>query len=59
MVSKAMEKRTKKDVIQEFRNEPFTDFSIPQNREAMQEAIEWVRSRLGQEYDLLIGGEKA
>ena len=45
-------------VSQEFRNEPFTDFSKPDNRKAMQEAIESVRSRLGREYDILIGGER-
>ena len=42
----------------EFRNEPFTDFSKPENRTAMQAAIDKVRSQLGREYDILIGGEK-
>lgn len=45
-------------VSQEFRNEPFTDFSKPDNRKAMQEAIETVRSRLGREHDIIIGGER-
>jgi 1-pyrroline-5-carboxylate dehydrogenase len=43
---------------QEFRNEPFTDFSKPDNRAAMQAAIEKVRGQLGREYDIRIGGER-
>ncbi len=42
----------------EFRNEPFTDFSIPENAAAMKAAIEKVRSELGREYPIVIGGEK-
>jgi len=41
----------------EFRNEPFTDFSKPENRAAMESALESVASRLGTSYDLVIGGE--
>ncbi len=41
-----------------FRNEPYTDFSVPANRQAMAEAIRAVRAQLGREYDLWIGGEK-
>jgi 1-pyrroline-5-carboxylate dehydrogenase len=44
--------------LSEFRNEPLTDFSKPENRKAMQEAIEQVRSELGKEYPLIINGEK-
>jgi len=44
--------------LPEFRNEPYTDFSIPANRKAMEEALEKVRHQLGHEYDLLIGGER-
>ena len=47
-----------REAVAEFRNEPFTDFSKPDNRTAMQEAIESVRSRLGRQYDILIGGER-
>ena len=46
-----------KRVIDEFKNEPFTDFSKPENAAAMQAAIEKVRSELGREYPLLINGE--
>ncbi len=44
--------------LDEFRNEPFTDFSKPENAEAMQAAIEKVRSELGKEYPIFINGEK-
>src|SRR3954451_8905419 len=40
-----------------FRNEPLTDFSLDENRRAMKEALAKVRSELGREYDLVIGGE--
>ncbi|MBV9958060.1 MAG: L-glutamate gamma-semialdehyde dehydrogenase [Acidobacteria bacterium] len=42
----------------EFRNEPFTDFSKEENASAMRAAIEKVRSELGREYPLVIGGER-
>src|SRR5438045_1707950 len=40
----------------EFRNEPFTDFSREENARAMREALSKVRSELGREYNLIIGG---
>jgi 1-pyrroline-5-carboxylate dehydrogenase len=40
----------------EFRNEPFTDFSREDNARAMREALDKVRSELGREYNLIIGG---
>jgi 1-pyrroline-5-carboxylate dehydrogenase len=43
--------------LPEFRNEPSTDFSLPANRQAMEKALEQVRSALGREYSLRIGGE--
>lgn len=42
----------------EFHNEPYLDFSKPENRKAMIQAMEKVRGELGREYDLLIGGER-
>src|SRR4029450_14140762 len=42
----------------EFRNEPFTDFSKVENAQAMRNAIEKVKSQLGREYPLVIGGER-
>lgn len=45
-------------VLDEFKNEPFTDFSKPENAEAMKAAIEKVRGELGREYPVIINGEK-
>jgi len=44
--------------LDEFRNEPFTDFSLPGNSAAITAAIEKVRRELGREYPVLINGEK-
>jgi 1-pyrroline-5-carboxylate dehydrogenase len=44
--------------LDEFRNEPFTDYSQPENEAAMLEAIAKVRSSLGKEYPIVIDGEK-
>ena len=41
-----------------FANEPFTNFSAPENRSAMERALELVAQQLGREYDLVIGGER-
>ena len=43
---------------EEFRNEPFTDFSQEENARAMREALARVRAELGREYPLVIGGER-
>jgi 1-pyrroline-5-carboxylate dehydrogenase len=40
----------------EFKNEASVDFSNPENARRMRAAIEKVRSELGREYDLVIGG---
>ncbi len=42
----------------EFRNEPFTDFSVEENARAMREALARVKSELGRDYPLVIGGER-
>jgi 1-pyrroline-5-carboxylate dehydrogenase len=42
----------------EFRNEPLTDFTKEENAAAIRAAIEKVASELGQEYPLVIGGER-
>lgn len=41
-----------------FANEPFLDFSSPEIRRQQQAALEAVRSHLGHEYDLVIGGKR-
>jgi len=40
-----------------FRNEPVSDFSRPEARAAMADALEAVRTRLGKRYPLWIGGK--
>jgi len=40
-----------------FRNEPYADFSTPENRQAMTNALREVRSQFGCEYPLRIGDE--
>lgn len=42
----------------EFKNEPFTDFSKEENKRAMQAALEKVSSELGKTYPLVINGER-
>src|ERR1035438_8275581 len=44
--------------VSEFRNEPYTDFSIPANRKRMEGALANVRGQLGREYDIVIAGER-
>ncbi len=45
------------DNLPEFRNEPYTDFSVPANRQAMQQALQQVHAQFGREYQLRIGSE--
>ena len=40
-----------------FVNEPTTDYKKPENIKGMRDAIALVRSQLGREYDLVIGGQ--
>jgi 1-pyrroline-5-carboxylate dehydrogenase len=42
----------------EFKNEPLTDFSRPENREAFRSALERAQKDLGREHPLVIGGER-
>ncbi|WP_079475208.1 L-glutamate gamma-semialdehyde dehydrogenase [Marinococcus halophilus] len=41
-----------------YRHEPFTDFTDEQNRQAFADAIKDVDKQLGQDYPLIIGGER-
>ncbi len=41
-----------------FQNEPSVDFSVPENRAAMQAALRDVEQQLGKKYPLIIGGER-
>jgi 1-pyrroline-5-carboxylate dehydrogenase len=44
--------------LPEFRNEPFTDFSKPENAAAMRQALADVKAEFGKTYPLIIGGER-
>jgi 1-pyrroline-5-carboxylate dehydrogenase len=44
--------------VSEFTNEPFVDFSKPENKRAMEEALKKVASEFGGEYPMYIGGQK-
>jgi 1-pyrroline-5-carboxylate dehydrogenase len=41
-----------------FTNEPFVDFTQPENKRRMQTALDDVRAKLGREYDIIIGGKR-
>ena len=41
-----------------FKNDPLTDFSKPEERKAMEEALARVREQFGQKYPIVIGGEE-
>ncbi|MBU6450864.1 MAG: L-glutamate gamma-semialdehyde dehydrogenase [Cyanobacteria bacterium REEB67] len=45
-------------MIPQFRNEPFTDFTLAANQDGMKAALSKVRGELGQKYPLVIGAEK-
>ncbi len=45
-------------MLPEFRNEPFTDFSQPENVAAFRAALDQVKAEIGQTYPLVIGGER-
>ena len=44
--------------LSEFKNEPLTDFSKPENKAAMTAALEKVKGEFAREYPLVIGGER-
>lgn len=41
-----------------YKHEPFTDFSIEENRHKMEEALKRVEAKLGEDYPLIINGER-
>jgi len=41
-----------------FANEPFTNFTAPENKSAIERALTSVGEQLGREYDLIIGGKR-
>ena len=44
--------------LSEFKNEPLTDFTKPENKSAMEAALQTVKQELGRDYPLVIGGER-
>lgn len=45
-------------MVQQYKHEPFTDFTVEENRQAYLRGLQTVESYLGQDYDLIIGGEQ-
>jgi 1-pyrroline-5-carboxylate dehydrogenase len=45
-------------MVQPYKHEPFTDFTIEENCQAYLKALETVEGYLGQDYDLVINGER-
>lgn len=45
-------------MLPEFRSEPFTDFSKPENAAAFRAALDQVKAEIGQTYPLVIGGKR-
>lgn len=45
-------------MITPYKHEPFTDFTIKENKEKIQNALKLVNSQLGQHFPLVIGGER-
>jgi 1-pyrroline-5-carboxylate dehydrogenase len=44
--------------VSEFTNEPFIDFSKPENRKRMEDALKKVKSEFGREYPMWLGSQK-
>jgi len=44
--------------LSEFKNEPLTDFSQPEQKAAMEAALDKIKGELGREYPLIINGER-
>jgi 1-pyrroline-5-carboxylate dehydrogenase len=45
-------------MVQPYKHEPFTDFKVEENRTAFLTGLKTVEGYLGQDYDLVIGGER-
>ncbi|MHC0039042.1 L-glutamate gamma-semialdehyde dehydrogenase, partial [Pseudoneobacillus sp. C159] len=45
-------------MVQPYKHEPFTNFTIDENRQGYLTGLNTVESYLGQDYPLVIGGEK-
>src|SRR5215813_14279713 len=49
---------TQSTTVRPFVNEPLADYRKEENARGMREAIAYVRTQLGREYDLVIGGQR-
>ncbi|WP_186578443.1 L-glutamate gamma-semialdehyde dehydrogenase [Aquibacillus kalidii] len=45
-------------MVTPYKHEPFTDFSIEENRRALEKELQLAEANLGKEYPLIIGGER-
>ncbi|PLT28608.1 L-glutamate gamma-semialdehyde dehydrogenase [Peribacillus deserti] len=45
-------------MVQPYKHEPFTDFSVESNKQSYLKGLEKVESYLGKDYELVIGGER-
>ncbi|SFK08414.1 delta-1-pyrroline-5-carboxylate dehydrogenase [Halobacillus dabanensis] len=45
-------------MVQPYKHEPFTDFTIEENKKAFEEALKQVKEELGKHHDLLIDGDR-
>ena len=45
-------------MLAEYKNEPFMNFSLPENKQAMEQALARVATEKGKHYPLVIGGQK-
>jgi 1-pyrroline-5-carboxylate dehydrogenase len=52
------EQKSESRTLPEFRNEALTDFSRPENKSAMEAALEKVKRELGRTHPLVIGGQR-
>jgi 1-pyrroline-5-carboxylate dehydrogenase len=44
--------------LPEYRNEPYTDYTVPEHKAAYQAALERVRAQLGREYPIILGDQE-
>src|SRR5437764_5957215 len=44
--------------LSEFKNEPLTDFTKPENKSAMEAGLRTVQQEIGRDYPLVIGGQR-
>ncbi len=52
------QKGVDQSMVVPYKHEPFTDFTVEENRKEFQAALELVKGELGKEYPLIINGEK-